>query len=297
MRGTWLVVLAVFATGLLAACGNEGGEDADRGDGTGSVSLTEEAARDGAADALGGAGGAPAPGSSNQGSGLVDRKIVFRAALELEANDVAASFDRVGAIARDAGGFVEKSSFSNSDDPQRRRAMLTLRVPVAQFDEVLAALRSLDGAPVRNESSQSTEVTEQYTDLQSRLRNLERVESQYLELLARASTVQDILAVQDRLNNVRLEIEQVQGQIQVLDDLVAMASVDATLVPLARGDYGGPKSFGEAFADAWEAAIEAFRYTVSAAAVVAVAAIWLAIPALAVVLGVRWFGRRGSAAG
>jgi len=297
MRGTWLVVLAVFATGLLAACGNEGGEDADRGDGTGSVSLTEEAARDGAADALGGAGGAPAPGSSNQGSGLVDRKIVFRAALELEANDVAASFDRVGAIARDAGGFVEKSSFSNSDDPQRRRAMLTLRVPVAQFDEVLAALRSLDGAPVRNESSQSTEVTEQYTDLQSRLRNLERVESQYLELLARASTVQDILAVQDRLNNVRLEIEQVQGQIQVLDDLVAMASVDVTLVPLARGDYGGPKSFGEAFADAWEAAIEAFRYTVSAAAVVAVAAIWLAIPALAVVLGVRWFGRRGSAAG
>ncbi|MCK9519075.1 MAG: DUF4349 domain-containing protein [Dehalococcoidia bacterium] len=294
------VTLMAFA----AACGIGDGDE-DRGYPGGATMSTArgESVERQADDAL----WAPAPsegsqagagtdtGGSNAAQGI-DRKIVFRTTMTVTVDDVTASFDRVGSIARDAGGFVEKSSFTNEgEDDERRRASLTLRVPVAQYEGVVASLRSLPGGKVRGESAQATEVTEQYTDLQSRLRNLERVEGQYLDLLAKATTIQDILTVTDRLNGVRLEIEQIQGRIQVLDDLTEMASIEVMLASAGASvtEDGGPKSFRTAFVDAWDAALEAVQYVASAAAVATVAIIWLGIPLLAVAAGARWVSRRG----
>jgi hypothetical protein len=137
-------------------------------------------------------------------------------------------------------------------------------------------------------------VTEQYTDLQSRLRNLQSTEAQYLKLLEQAKSINDILTVNDRINSVRSQIEQIQGRLKVLDNLTDMATIDVTLAPIVPAKVengGGPKSVGEAFADAWEASLDVMRHLAAAGAVVAVAAIWLAVPAI-LVLVVALFGRR-----
>jgi len=238
----------------------------------------------------GGGGGAPAS------IGTLDRKIVFNATLNLSAKDVGASFNAVSRIATSAGGFVEKSSFNGSAAEAKRAAMLTLRVPVDQYQGVLGDLRSLDGVTVAGESSRSSEVTEQYTDLQSRLRNLERTEQQYLKLLEQAKSIPDILTMTDRLDNVRAQIEQIQGRIKVLDGLTEMATVDVTLSPVLPGktapDGAGPKSLGAAFADAWEWSLEAGRYLGAAGAVLLVGAIWLIVPLGLAALGMRLARRR-----
>jgi hypothetical protein len=295
----------------LVGCGDDGGEDDDFGANTSardaigvapaapvtdgqpaeSAGASSTGDRAAAEQALGTSGSLPENAS-------IDRKIVFRASMSLGVDDVTGAFDEASKIARDAGGFVEKSAFSNSTDGDdtRKSATLTLRIPVAQYDGVLASLRSMPGAKVQSEGTQATEVTEQYTDLQSRLRNLERVESQYLELLGKATSIQDILTVTDRLNAVRMDIEQTQGRIQVLDNLTDMATVDLTLAPITaqvakNGD--GPKSFRDAFAEAWDDAIEAVRYVASGAAVATVAVIWLAVPVLVLAVVARWLSRRG----
>ena len=86
----------------------------------------------------------------------------------------------------------------------------SIRVPDEKFDQAMAELRKL-AVRVERESTTSQDVTEQYTDLQARLNNAKATEKQYLALLDKAATVEDMLSIQDSLSRVRTEIEQIQG--------------------------------------------------------------------------------------
>ncbi|MGI8423621.1 MAG: DUF4349 domain-containing protein, partial [Chloroflexota bacterium] len=317
MRSSIKMVLVAGAAAVVAAaiaCG--GGDDDDSAGGSGGEAALSEravagasASKGGPADAFkpsaapattGGGGGEPFPAGDTVS---LDRKMIFTANLSLSAEDVANSFSEVGRIARTAGGFIERSSLSNrsaDDGIERQFATITIRVPGEAYQETLASLRTLPGAKLDKEDSGSNEVTETYTDLQSRLRNLERSEAQYLRLMEQAKTIQEILTVQERLDGVRGQIEQVQGRLKVLDDLTSLATISVALNPAlpakAKSNGDGPKSPGEAFSDAWAWSAEAGRYLVAAAAAVSVAAIWLAVPALLVVTGLRLAGRRRGAA-
>ncbi len=231
--------------------------------------------------------------------GDLDRKIVFNASLALGAGDVTAAYSEASSIASRLGGFIEKSQFSGAKDGDRdnRSAAMTMRVPVDKYQEALQAIRGIRDVKVNNENSHSTEVTEQYTDLQSRQRTLQATEQQYLKLLEQAKTVNDILTVNDRLTSVRSQIEQIQGRLKVLDHQADLATIDLSLAPLplpgnTPKSSDGPKSVTEAFADAWAASLEAVRYVASTGAVVAVAAIWLALPIGLALMAVRMMTRR-----
>ena len=138
----------------------------------------------------------------------------------------------------------------------------------------------------------TSEVTEEYSDLQARLRNVEATEAQYLELLASAESITDVLLVQDRLNSVRLEIEQVQGRIQLLDDLTSMATITTflSLPPLIvlPVDPEAEQSWAtEAWENAWNASEDALETLGVAAITGGVVLVWLLIPG-ALMLGGWW---------
>jgi hypothetical protein len=136
------------------------------------------------------------------------------------------------------------------------------------------------GVTVDTESSNSNEVTEQYTDLVSRLRNLERTEQQYLTLLTEAKSIQDILTVQDRLSGVRSQIEQIQGRLKVLDDLTDFATINLVVAPVvakaAEGSSGW--SLSEVFVTSLEGSLVAAQFVAAGIIVLFVAGIWLVIP-------------------
>lgn len=275
--------------------------------GTAERSSAGSTAKDAAPAAPSTAGGTSAntygtTGSDGSGStlpSLLDRKVILNATLGLGVNDVAAAFSEASRLTRSSGGYVEKSSYTGSDaaDTKQHAASLTLRVPADQYDSLLAGLRGIAGAKVNSEGSKSSEVTEQYTDLQSRLRNLERTEQSYLKLLEQAKSIQDILTVNDRLDSVRAQIEQIQGRLNVLDKMTDLATIDLTLSPIVPGKAepktGGPKTFSEAMADAWEWSLDTLRYAAAGGAVALVALGWLFIPLVALALLVRrWRHRR-----
>lgn len=168
---------------------------------------------------------APAP-SDNSGTSDVDRKIVKNGSMALEVNDITAAMTGVTAIAKDLDGYVVSSNKSGEQDIMY--GQISIRVPSDRFDEAFNRLRKL-AVNVPNESTNSQDVTEQYTDLQSQLRNYEAEEAQYLELLKKAEKVEDILAVQRELYNVRGEIEQIKGRIQYLERTSDMALIDVSL--------------------------------------------------------------------
>ncbi len=296
-RMYWAVGLAALLA-TLVACGAEdpGGGDHDSGPVDGS-STAVSGERDVAANVGNAVSDEPGGDTTGSSSGLLDRKIIFTASLELEASDVRAAFDRASLIARQAGGFVEQSSLSSRDDggESREYAAITVRVPVTQYDAVLDSMRGITGANLLREESSSNEVTEEYTDLTSRMRNLERTEEQYLVLLDRANTIDEILTVNDRLDGVRLQIEQIQGRINLLDDLTDLATVSVDISPVAANaspkEGNGHRTFSEVFADAMEWSGETLGRLGAASAYLVVAAMWLVIPALVLVV-VLHFGRR-----
>ncbi|MBW3613514.1 MAG: DUF4349 domain-containing protein, partial [Chloroflexi bacterium] len=129
-------------------------------------------------------------------------------------------------LVAERGGYVGGSQAGTLDD----RASLTVRIPADRFDTALARLHELD-AEVIAEATREEEVTTQVVDLAARIENLRASEASYRELLARAEKIEDILAVQSRLDGVRGEIEQLRAQLEALEDRAALSTLTVTLVP------------------------------------------------------------------
>jgi hypothetical protein len=164
------------------------------------------------------------PSESSQAD--IDRKIVKNGYLTLEVNDITEAITDVARVAKELDGYVVSSNKQGDEDITY--GQISIRVPSDRFDEAFDRLHKL-AVNVPNESTQSQDVTEEYTDLQAQLRNLEATEAQYLELLKKAEKVEDILAVQRELSNVRGQIEQIKGRIQYLERTSDMALIEVNL--------------------------------------------------------------------
>lgn len=269
----------------------------------------------GGTDGTGGVGGGMATGggSSAEGTGdgggpvapplpsLADRKLVRDATVSLEVDSVGPAVGQVESIATAAGGFVASSSVFVDEPPKpieegvepperTESATITIRVPSESYAAVLAQLRDLS-VEVRSETSTTSDVTEESTDLEARLRNLEATEVQYLALLEQAETIPDILTLQDRINGVRLEIETTQGRINMLNDLSDLASIVVQLAPPAVSPDEPSQGWAqEAWENAWEESENALEEMGTVAIAGGVVLIWLVIPLTAIAIGWRVFG-------
>ena len=119
-----------------------------------------------------------------------ERMIVRTGDVSLVVADVAEALDEIAAMAVGSGGYVVSSRLYGDDED--RRGSISIRVPDEGYDSAIEALRDL-AVRVESERTYSEDVTEQYVDLQSRLKNAEATEAQYLALLEEAKDVEDIL--------------------------------------------------------------------------------------------------------
>jgi hypothetical protein len=130
-------------------------------------------------------------------------------------------------LADDAGGFVDREEVDHADG-HASRATLVLHVPADQFMVVMRGARAL-GATDRDET-QTEDVTEEYTDVASRLANTKRLEQRLLQLVdTRAGSMSDVLEVEDQIAEVRGTIEQMEGRIRVWDDQISMSRITVEL--------------------------------------------------------------------
>uniref|UniRef100_A0A831TCH8 DUF4349 domain-containing protein n=1 Tax=Thermorudis peleae TaxID=1382356 RepID=A0A831TCH8_9BACT len=240
--------------------------------------------------------GAPASGGPSVGSSF-DRFVIRTGELELQVNDVGQALVAIRQLTIDAGGFVLSSStYAQGEGGKRQTATLTVQVPSERFDQFLNQVRTSPlVVEVERERLQSQDVTEEYLDLDARLRNLQATEQRYLALLDRASTIEEILRVEQELSRVRYEIEQVTGRKQYLERHIAYAQATITLatVPSAQSATGPAFDLARAVERAWQASLR-FIGGVAEIAVMLVVFFWWLWPVLATlaVLALRWRSRR-----
>jgi hypothetical protein len=172
-----------------------------------------------------------------QGAQNADRKIIYTASLVLEVDDPRQEAQALYGIATRYGGFVSSGNvYEYGEDEEGNpifRADIQLRVAADQFMRAQEELRGMANEVV-SEQVNTEDVTGEYTDVESRIRNLQRLEEELQVLLAQASEREDgmeeVLSIYRELTRVREEIELMQGRINVLSDLVSLATINITLV-------------------------------------------------------------------
>ncbi len=164
-----------------------------------------------------GASGRSAPSQSSSLPSSVGKpaKIEQTGSLDLVVGKgkLDATISKLTALATGNGGFVSSSQASTGSG-EAPSGNVTLQVPVGSFDMVLKQASSL--GKVNSVTTNATDVTAQYVNLQEQISALQASKQQYLTIMTRATSVSDILAVQSQLNNVDSQIQQLQGQLQVM---------------------------------------------------------------------------------
>lgn len=156
----------------------------------------------------------------NQGAGdmtvipEIDRMIVRTGNMTLIVENITATINRITQIAGEHQGFVVSSQ--SWKEGQLLRGTISIRITATDYDMVLNEIGSL-AVDITSQTTSSQDVTEEYIDLNAQLNNLQATEQQLLQVMSKAETVEDILAVQRELTNTRDTIERTQARMQYLE--------------------------------------------------------------------------------
>jgi len=198
-------------------------------------------------------GAAPQVGSATVS---FDRKIIKSANLQLEVlnEEFAAAKQAVVSITQASGGYVQESA--QWEAPYGANARFMLRVPEQGFLSVLEELRHL--GKVTHEQIGGRDVTEEYVDVESRLKSLRVHEQRLLDILAKAQNVDELLRIESELSRVRSEIESLTGRLNYLGSMVSLATIEVNLTSVKEVTPKEPTL--------WDQVVAAFLKTLKALA-------------------------------
>ncbi|MGD9590257.1 MAG: DUF4349 domain-containing protein [Pyrinomonadaceae bacterium] len=186
-----------------------------------------------------------------------DRKIIRNADIGLESGTPEESQKKIAAIAENAGGFVVETQQSSSDrrSAVRDTVTMTVRVPADKFNEALDEIRkSADRVII--ETVKGQDVTEEFIDIEARLKAKRALEEQFMEIMKRANSVDDALNVQRQLSEVRGEIEKIEGRKRFLENQTSLSTIKVRIQTPAAISAGGAGFFSK-LTDAINTGIEA----------------------------------------
>ncbi len=213
--------------------------------------------------------------------------------IEVEKGGFETAFNAATTIAGRYGGYVQDSSMRGI---KAKSGQLTIRVPASAFDQAMNDLRGLGS--VEGQSISGQDVTSQFVDFNARLRTWETQEAVLLRLMRRATSIESTLRVQNQLQDVQFRIEQIKGQLRLLENQTSLATIDVSLrevgavVGVRRSAAREPPSLGEA----WNRAVDGFLGVIFAVVVGLGYLIPLAAIAFAIGFGYRRYRARPASA-
>ena len=233
-----LTVILALAM-VLAACGSgDSGEETDSavpasGIGEGGLAVSPDTTTAAAEDA-----------SDEDRDGTIgvnlevsqDRQVIRQASLELQADNTREAFDRIVELTESAGGFISNATVHPvANEGDQPTVVMTLRIPASQLTQTMTSIKGAVEEVIA-ESQGAQDVTDQFIDLEARLTNLTALEIELRALLAEVRQQPEadpdkLLRVFTEISNVRGQIEQIQGQLNYLEDVVSLATLEISLSP------------------------------------------------------------------
>jgi Domain of unknown function (DUF4349) len=211
--------------------------------------------------------------SAQASAQAIERKIIRNAEMTIQTDSPNDGQRKIAAIAEKHGGFVVTSeSRENQGNAQSSPATtitIVARVPATKFGAAVEEIHSIGGRILR-EKIAGQDVTEEYIDLEARIRTKRALELQFLEIMGQARKVTDALEVQTQLAEVRTEIERLEGRRRFLENQAALSTITVTLqtpAPLVAATttgfwYGVKTAFGDGIDTAAEIILGVIRFVI-----------------------------------
>jgi hypothetical protein len=185
----------------------------------------------------------------------MNRKILRNAEFQLEVPDPTVAQHKITSMAESLGGFVVTAESKQRDVGDRAKQeldiSLVLRVPAPQFNSALEQIRST-ASRVIQEKTTGQDVTEEFIDLEARIKTQKALELQFLEIMKQANKVADALEVQRQIAEVRTEIEKLEGRKRFLENRASLSTITISLqspAAIAVSTSGFGRNIKEAVAD------------------------------------------------
>ncbi len=176
-------------------------------------------------------------------------KIIYSADATVETTEFEQTLEKLQALVQQVGGFIESSSINGSNYYSQARgyagnrsANYTVRIPSARFSELMGSLSTLGNVPYTYTYTEN--ITARYYDVQARLTAYQTQEQRLLEMMEKAETVSDIIVIEDRLTELRWQIEDLQSTLNNWDRQVSYSSIGLSIqevtvyTPEAKMSYG-----------------------------------------------------------
>jgi hypothetical protein len=181
-------------------------------------------------------------------------QIIRTGSISLLVADVERAINATQVVARSHGGNVlSLSDQTPAQEGVRHTAQMQIGVPQSEFDAAMTALTSVGGVQARSVSAQ--DVSAQIVDVQARLNNARRTESDLLKIMDRQGKIEDVLAAEQQLAQVREQVEELDGQLQATKHQVAYSTIDVSLTDAAAKTTTVAPTGAQKLGDAWQAAL------------------------------------------
>lgn len=171
-----------------------------------------------------------------QSAPVANRIVIKNAVLSIIVKDPALSMERIGKMAEEMGGFIVDSNIrtvQSDDGTEIPQATISIRVPAQRLMEAMDLIKNETGEPgkgVVNEQISGSDVTQEYTDLQSRLTNLNNASKQLNAIMENAKKTEDVIEVYKQLKDVNEQIEIIKGQIKYYEEASSLSGINVTLI-------------------------------------------------------------------
>ena len=226
----------------------------------------------------------------------VGRKVIQNAEMTIETDNPNEGQRKIAAIADKHGGFVVISESKQNEAVSQTVAStvvnIVVRVPAQNFEAAIAEIRGVGGR-ILHEKSSGQDVTEEYIDLEARIRTKRALEAQFLEIMKQARKISDAMEVQTQLADVRTEIERLEGRRRFLENQSALSTINITLhtpTPVvAAATRGFIYDLKAAFGDGMEVGADIFLGLIKFGIVMIPITMFILLPGWFVI---KWLRRR-----
>jgi hypothetical protein len=209
----------------------------------------------------------------------IERKLIRNGQLDFKTNDVKKAKVDIEKISKELNGYISNESENNFGD--RKQYNQTIRVPADQFDNLIKQIEVL-ADKVESKGINTQDVTEEFIDVEARLKTKKELEARYSEILKQAKTVADILAIESQIANVRSEIESMTGRLNYLKNQVSFSTLNLTYYETIGTDFGFASKFVDSLKGGWDNLLAFLIFLVN---------LWPFVIAIAVVI-LWWLRRR-----
>jgi hypothetical protein len=179
----------------------------------------------------------------------VERKLIRTGSLAMTVGHIEKARTEIAAICKDYDAYISSEVQTEYDD--RREYEQVIRIPATSFDDVLRKIEGV-GDDVKSKNIQTSDVTEEFIDKEARIKTKKELENRYLEILKQARDVSDILSIEAQLNNVRAEIESLEGRLNYLKNQVAFSTLSLRFYQPVGADFGFGSKTVAALGNGWD---------------------------------------------